>query len=388
MHRTCQYFAFPAKQSIDEVSISLALEDKHLLDSYSVDLHKYITRAIKGGQQFTAEDLMRQWQSRDSPDDCNDEAVSPPKRKRVEGPRKNKVKKSNKDAPAEISRKSKGGKAVQKKSMDVSSSLAAQEIVAFNTQYNNVFPVITSQRFPRQEAETIPQRQQQSLQPTKKQQPMKSRRPQPQKQPEGRPIQQNAKSQAPQRSPRSSGMAATDTDDRLYERLEALAAQGSPLLPQQQEAELIRRQRHQQDLQPKKQQPQKSRPQPKQPEGRPHQQHAKSQAPQRSPCSSGMAPASDTVDDWLYERDLGDLASTGRVFRSAMATLEEIGDEPLEDPLFQSSYLEDSAIFSDDSDGGSNETSELERLRQKISKLEEENKRLKHKLDACQFAGR
>ena len=71
-----------------------------------------------------------------------------------------------------------------------------------------------------------------------------------------------------------------------------------------------------------------------------------------------------------------------------MATLEEIGDEPLEDPLFQSSYLEDSAIFSDDSDGGSNETSELERLRQKISKLEEENKRLKHKLDACQFAGR
>ena len=107
-------------------------EEKHLLDRYSEELHPFITSSITEGREFTTEDLIRQWKpDQHSPVDVNTEAVPPPKKKRLES------KTSKSDKP----RKPNKDKARQKKSIDSSSALAAQEIIAF-TPYNSVFPSV------------------------------------------------------------------------------------------------------------------------------------------------------------------------------------------------------------------------------------------------------
>ena len=103
------------------LSKCLAKEEKHLLDRYSKGLHPFIKSSITAGRAFSAEDLIRQWKADTQPPaDGNTESGSPRKKKRLES------KTSTNDKP----RKSNKDKAHQKKSIDSSSALAVQEIIA------------------------------------------------------------------------------------------------------------------------------------------------------------------------------------------------------------------------------------------------------------------
>ena len=78
------------------------------------------------------------------------------------------------------------------------------------------------------------------------------------------------------------------------------------------------------------------------------------------------------------------LSTTGNIFRSALTTLDEFGDD-VESLICLTPSLHDSEIIGSYSGLASSEESELYRLREKVSMLEKENKELKHQLNASNF---
>ena len=115
----------------------MAIAEKHLLDKYAAHLHQFIRSAVSKGHEYTTGDLTEQWcKEKTRSDDGNvNESGSPPKKKRF----LSKAKESMNDS---LRRRNKD-KTQQKKSIDASSMLAAQEIITV-TQYNDVFPVISA----------------------------------------------------------------------------------------------------------------------------------------------------------------------------------------------------------------------------------------------------
>ena len=101
-------------------------------------LHQFIRSAISQGLDYTTADLIQQWHKEKTPsdDDNINESGSPPKKKRV-------VSKAKESNVNDSLRRSYKDKTRQKKSVDASSMLAAQEIITV-TQYNDVFPVISA----------------------------------------------------------------------------------------------------------------------------------------------------------------------------------------------------------------------------------------------------
>ena len=339
-----------------------------------MDLHNFITGALEEEKAFTV-DLIHQWKVRKSPDDDKDKtSVSPPKRKRVEEPKNSKVRKTSKDAPAKISSQKSKANTVHKKSVDASALLAAQDIVAFATKYDDVFPVTHSH-------------QQQNHK--KEQQPQTSR-PLPRKQSDENVHPQRNVGQVQQKSPplpspywngKRQGLppASTGMNNQRFQaqrEAEQFAPQPKSLQQKQSKTHI---------LVPQQQNSAKKRQQPKTSKSLPEKQPVPESALPPSP--SPRSEADSDPDDWLYEGELEDLASTGRVIRSVMATLDGFS-ESAEGNILHSSLQEDSAFLSDDSDDGSKESKELDSLRKRILKLEQENKQLKRKLDACQCAGK
>lgn len=125
---------------VDYTCISLAIAEKHLLDSYAAHLHLFIRSAISQGRDYTTADLIQQWRKEKTPsdDDFDNESSSPPRKKRF-------VSKAKESNANDSLRRSNKDKTQQKKSIAASAMLASQEIITV-TQYNDVFPVISAPR--------------------------------------------------------------------------------------------------------------------------------------------------------------------------------------------------------------------------------------------------
>ena len=129
---------------------SFVAGEKHLLDHYSGKLHSFIKSALSEERNFSINELIQQWNTEnlrcDEKEDLQNSGPSPSKKRRIKPQkRQNNHKELNK-------------KAHQRKSIDASSSLVAQELVAL-TQYNNVFP--TTQQGQAQEEQQVEEEKQQ-----------------------------------------------------------------------------------------------------------------------------------------------------------------------------------------------------------------------------------
>lgn len=120
-------------------------EDKHLLEHYTEDLHLYIRTCIKDNLEFSVDDLTRRWQLPHPGNVVENSSLvlvpTKPSRSQNPPPKKRRTEKANANPESskqqESRTKSKGKN--QKKSMESSSNLAAQEIIEI-TRFNNIFP--------------------------------------------------------------------------------------------------------------------------------------------------------------------------------------------------------------------------------------------------------
>lgn len=427
-------------------------EERHLLDRYSKELHLFITSSVTEGREFTAEDLIRQWKAdQHAPVDVNSESAPPPKKKRLES-------KTNK---SEKPRKPNKDKARQKKSIESSSALAAQEIIAF-TPYNSVFPSVRAPQQPQlqdlqQEDDLLAphsQQPQQLLQPNSLLHQMQHQRQQ-----YGNPIEtqqqqhhqyqrkqqlqnerlkqhQNQNQQQQLQHQRQQQQQHGQRQQQLQLQQQKQQHQGQRQHPvkQQQQQHGQRQQQQQQQRQRhhgQRQQEEKQQQQQKQQEQ--HQDHQKTKRQRLNQQS--ISPLQEQQGQQLWDHSTQDsnllqqsnqsylnmledvvassskqgsdssddfscLGTTCAAITTAMTTLSDYNDgldDFTEDPVKtrQDVSLDDSGILISDSDiDDGNEMnhkedpcSELQLLREKIRKLEEENDQLKARQSVYESTG-
>ena len=130
--------------------IFLITEDKHLLDSYSEDLHRYIEKAIIDKKNISLDDLIQRWK----PDNFslllalqhhehdNLTAQPPSKKQRVETHKPSEKLETTKSTRKASSTKPTAARnQLGKYLLESTSSLAAKEIIPA-TQFNEVFPSV------------------------------------------------------------------------------------------------------------------------------------------------------------------------------------------------------------------------------------------------------
>lgn len=402
----------------------MAKEEKHLLDRYSEGLHPFIKSSITAGRAFSAEDLIRQWKADPQPPaDGNTESGPPRKKKRLES------KTSTNDKP----RKSNKDKAHQKKSIDSSSALAAQEIIAL-TQYNNVFPSASAPRqqqlhdleqeddllAPHSQPNSLFQQTQQQRQeicsarfaePTETQQQQQHQyqplRPQPQQQKEQQKQKQEQKKQQQQQQ---RGQQQQEQEHQKGKRQQLNQKDMSrPQMPRQL-PQLQEKNKYQEEQRrfnfPDQQQllfDQQSTSQSQWQQRWNHSTQHSSMLQQSNSDYLNMLEdvvASSSKQGTTSSDDVSCLGTTRAAITSAMTTLSNYRDgfhDSSEDPdeAIQDYSLDDSGIFISDSDNDDgNETNRTEHpctnlkfLREKIARLEKENDQLKAKLGVYEITG-
>ncbi|XP_068680407.1 vacuolar protein-sorting-associated protein 36-like [Montipora foliosa] len=365
----CVYFASDKTVSVVPKSRCILQAEKHLLDKYAAHLHSFLKTAINQDRDFTTVDLIKLWhtETMQTDDSSEKEPYSPPKKKRAVSQSKTKddpqKKKQNKD------------KAQQKRSMDASSMLAAQEIIAA-TQYNNVFPTVSTPQGHCQQQRQQKQQQQQPQMPQQPQLQQQQRMPQQLQQQQHLQKQQQQQQQLKQKIPEQQNQQKQNVQ-----------------LPQKEREQL-----HQ------------PHPEQRRPEPRPrwNQERTWKSVPQlQTPKqfnNQEILPPLTSLDQFIEEQkqrqqaygnpvslvsrdEARGLGATRAAFTSAMVTLSDYDDDFIDDDLERKPSLYDSGIGEDGT--GNNEgsqncnvnlSSEVVVLRKRITEIENENEQLKAQL--------
>ena len=129
-------------------------ENKHLLEEYSVRLHQFITTCVKESIEFSLDELTDLWKPNSSAlitqVHDNNNISSPAKKQRIDDHQKQPLLK-----PKTKQKK----KATEKKSLETSAHLAAQEIIAIN-QFSSVFPTSSTPTHSEESSLSLKQTQQ------------------------------------------------------------------------------------------------------------------------------------------------------------------------------------------------------------------------------------